>query len=129
MVEERKRRAWHWNKRRMFEVRTIDFSQNRIEGVWTRGNGEETGPLLLDSCELQQFTGDRDMYGEEIYEGDIVDDTCQRIGIPQSTHVVKWNEEDACFCLCDYRGINLPWKPHLLRVIGNRYEDPDILDK
>jgi len=122
-------RAWNWNRKQMFEVRYIDFLKNEISGTWFRGDPEETGVLQLDSCELQQFIGFHDMNGYEIYEGDIVDDTCGRIGIPQSTHIVKWNEKDAGFCVYDYRGTNLPWKPHLLLVIGNIYENPDILDK
>ena len=122
-------RAWHWNKKRMFEIQAIDFSRHEITCDGFEYDQAETEVLPLDSCELLQFTGFHDREGHEIYEGDIVDDTCGRIGIPQSTHVVKWNEEDAGFCVSDYRGTNLPWKPHLLLVIGNRYEDFDLLDK
>ena len=124
-----KLRAWNWNRKQMFEVQNIDFIKNEISGVWFKGDPQETGLLKLDSCEVQQFTGLHDMNGYEIYEGDIVDDTCGRIGIPQSTHIVRWNENEAGFSVYDYRGIHLPWKPHLLVVIGNIYEDSDILDK
>lgn len=122
-------KAWHWNRKRMLEVQGIDFSRQEISCRGFGNDQPETGVLPLDSCELLQFTGIYDREGHEIYEGDIVDDTCGRIGIPQSTHVVRWNGENAGFCVCDYRGTRLPWKPHLLLVIGNRYEDRDLLDK
>lgn len=124
-----KLRAWPWNKKRMFFVGHIDFSKNEISGLWADDGGKETGVLPLDSCELLQFTGLYDMKGHEIYEGDIVDDTCGRIGIPQSTNVVKWNDKESAFAVFDVRSQKMPWKPHLLLVIGNVYEDADLLDK
>ena len=76
-----KYRAWHRQRKRMFEVRSIDFFLNQVNGVWTGSGPEETGPVNLASCRLMEFTGLCDMKGREIYEGDIVDDTTNRIGI------------------------------------------------
>ena len=86
-----KYRAWHRQRKRMFEVRSIDFFLNQVNGVWRVG--PETGPVNLDSCRLMEFTGLCDMKGREIYEGDIVDDTTNRIGIQQNTLVVRWNDK------------------------------------
>ncbi|MFC1533495.1 YopX family protein [Thermodesulfobacteriota bacterium] len=128
-MEGKKYRAWHWNKKRMYQVDHIDSSQQEITCWQPGGDEKETLVFPMDCCKLQQFTGFQDMYGEDIYEDDIVDDTCGRIGIPQSTHIVQWDKKDAEFYLHDYRGTIIPLKPHLSRVIGNKYKDRDILDR
>jgi len=111
----------------MFEIRSIDFSLNQVSGVWSGAGSEETGPVSLDSCRLMEFTGLCDMKGREIYEGDIVDDTTNRIGINQATLVVRWNDKDAAFSLYDPRGKAIWWKPHLQEVIGNICENRSLL--
>jgi len=128
-MREIKYRAWHWQRKRMFEVRSIDFCLNQVTGVWTGIGSEETGPVKLESCQLMEFTGFCDMKGREIYEGDIVDDTTNRIGIQQATLVVRWNEKEAGFCLYDPRGRTIWWKPHLQEVIGNICENRSLLEK
>lgn len=122
-----KYRAWHRQKKRMFEVRAMDFFLNQVSGVWTGSESEETGPVDLDACQLMEFTGLCDMKGREIYEGDIVDDTTNRIGIQQSTLVVRWNEKEAAFTLYDPRGRAIWWKPHLQEVIGNIRENRSLV--
>jgi hypothetical protein len=113
----------------MFEVQFIDFSRNRVNGVWIGGGSEETGPVSLDSCRLMEFTGLCDMKGREIYEGDIVDDSTNRIGIQQNTLVVRWNDKEASFSLYDPRGNVIWWKPHLQEVIGNICENRSLVEK
>ena len=126
-MKEIKYRAWHWQRKRMFLVQSIDFSLNQVAGVWRDAVSEETGPVTLDSCRLMEFTGLYDMKGREIYEGDIVDDTTNRIGIQQSTLVVRWNEKEAAFSLYDPKGNAIWWKPHLQEVIGNICENRSLL--
>ena len=111
----------------MFAVRFIDFSLNQASGFWTGNGCEETGLLDLDSCRLMEFTGLYDMKGREIYEGDIVDDTTNRIGINQATLVVRWNDQEAAFSLLDPQGRTVWWKPHLQEVIGNVCENRSLL--
>jgi YopX protein len=124
-----KYRAWHRQRKRMFEVRSIDFSLNQVNGVWTGSGPEETGPVNLASCRLMEFTGLCDMKGREIYKGDIVDDTTNRIGIQQNTLVVRWNDKEAAFSLYDPGGKTIWWKPHLQEVIGNICEKRSLLGR
>jgi uncharacterized phage protein (TIGR01671 family) len=110
----------------MYSVTSIDFSKKEISGVMDR-QAEEVIPW--DACELMQYTGLRDMKGQPICEGDIVDDTHGRIGIQQSTRVVRWNEEEVGFGLYDSRNRQIWWKPHLFEVIGNIYEHRSLLSR
>ena len=119
-------RAWHRNRQRMFGVISIDFSKKEISGVMDH-QAEEVFPW--DACDLMQHTGLRDMKGQPIYEGDIVDDTHGRIGIQQSTRVVRWNEEEVGFGLYDDKNRQIWWKPHLFEVIGNIYENRSLLSR
>lgn len=119
-------RAWHRNRRRMFGVASIDFSKKEISGVVDLQTEEA---FSWDVCELMQYTGLRDMKNQPIYEGDILDDTHGRIGIQQSTRVVRWNDEEAGFGLYDAKNRQIWWKPHLFEVIGNIYENRSLLER
>ncbi len=70
----------------------------------------------LRNCVLMQFTGLKDKNGKEIYEGDIVKD---QDGIIDSVEF-----SDAMF---SYNIFALVAKSYLPEVIGNIYENPDLL--
>lgn len=82
---------------------------------------QERGFILL------QFTGLLDKNGKEIYEGDIVR-ISKRVKMPQ---IVGYIEDEACFGFVydsgePMRNIN-PSEIPLLEVIGNLYENPELL--
>lgn len=86
--------------------------------------------VMVDEDTIGQYTGLKDRYGTDIYEGDIVNcDECYG--------KIEWNEEYASFCLLiPYNdGNDVSFDEEMLydyadecRVIGNIYENPELLE-
>ncbi len=81
---------------------------------------------------LMQFTGLRDRTGKEIYEGDLLD-----VDVGNRIAVVEWFPPQVAFdtklvrCLETQYGlfralVNNQW-PYRCEVIGNIYENPELL--
>jgi len=71
-----------------------------------------------------QFTGLKDKNGKEIYEGDITADDIY------GNYTVKWSDNDCLFFLnheeLDSKDL-YKQKAEVIEVIGNIYENPDLL--
>lgn len=121
-VWHRKLKEWHYF-RIPYDLFPDIFP---VCGKMTKLNG-------LDYENWCQFTGLNDKNGKEVYEGDIVESSdCLRED--EGQYVVKWKDEDCCYRLyemdgkvwhCGFdkdevNGLNL-------KVIGNTYEDPELL--
>jgi hypothetical protein len=80
---------------------------------------------------LGQFTGLIDENGKEIYEGDIVT-FYYEVGendFRDELEVVKWDTENACFMFGDDICMLDGSRIRKLEVIGNIYENPELIKK
>jgi|SRR3990167_5855617 len=121
-MKEIKFRAWDKRAKMMkfgFFVGSIDGKARAVERI-------EPVQLSLpdDDLKLMQFTGLKDKNGKEIYEGDILSSKpltkkeTERIGTSNNI-VVEWNKEYACF--------NIGYPEYEHEIIGNIYENPELL--
>lgn len=129
MGREIKFRAW--NGMNMFEVCDIDFSNNKVGEMFRHSLRNEYD--TIEDVELVQYTGAKDSDGMEIYEGDVVQVTVLNVKerktelVPAvieyiapnfAVRVIKDNEV--------ILGDKDDWEG--LKVIGNIYENPELLE-
>ena len=114
-------RAWSIAAKKFDEEVAITLDGDLFE--WNEGSTDE-GSIFWkreDYYILSQFTGLKDKNGVEIYEGDIVqgwenNKYKQKIGEPFE---IKWD-------INCYNIWRMSW---LLEIIGNIYENPELVDK
>ena len=94
--------------------------------IWPYNENPSKNWLEGDKCELMQYIGLKDKNGKEIYEGDILKIETDIIG-----EVVF---KDGCFVnnssgwgLHTYLSMPTPYKIPEIEIIGNIYENPELL--
>ncbi len=136
--------------KKIFNLTNISFMKNSnnraiergCEGYWGDNHRDK---FSLDDIELMQYTGLKDSKGVEIYEGDIVkndndvnlviyfDD--KECGFRQSTNFKNPKIVNAPLYPQDRKRFNEPQYTNLplnfngKEVIGNIYENPELLKK
>ena len=121
MKREIKFRAWNTRNNTMYEIDRLEWGSDVL--MWGK---DEFNPLA--GSVLMQYTGLNDKNGKEIYEGDVV-----RIpeGYGGDSHykeangIVKY--EGAGFWVESYNWSDYSW--HELEIIGNIYENPELLQQ
>ena len=118
-------RAWHKEEKKMYEVSSIDFTNEEIT-VWVA-----SGKFLwfdFEDIEVMQWTGAKDIAETLIYEGDVVESK-RFFGIP-AVDGKPMNKSIRVFCV-EWEGntnsYGLDFTPAGLVVIGNKYQNPDLL--
>jgi len=120
-------RAWHKEKNIMLSLNDSVFSDNKIWYLNT---------LECDAVfDVMQFTGLKDKNRREIYEGDIVKrESVNRSAGGDGIYFVKWNDGYSMLGICDKYGFPTDYHnrfykiiPKKIEVIGNIYENPELL--
>ena len=122
-----KYRAWHKTWEELGKVKRIRFDdEGDVTTVLFEGKilGVNTH---VDEIKLMQSTGLKDKNGKEIFEGDIVKMSKDVYSEPTYYKVVR--HRGGAYCLeSKQHGCEL-WLRHTdCKVVGNVYEDPELLE-
>ncbi|MGG6249864.1 YopX family protein [Enterococcus faecium] len=129
-------RAWDKRKNVMRDVAVLHFTKNgKTNSIEYWINPTELKSYHVRNIDLMQSTGLKDKNGVEIFEGDVVaveNHPFQRkedsgVGMEiEGNYVVGWNQHDLTWCAGDLLLARL--KPYV-KVIGNIYENPELLEE
>ena len=93
--------------------------------LYSKDNGNSWSPNSIFHTDKNLFTGFKDKFGKEIYEGDILEITNQTSELKGSKVSVVFKE--GCFCDGYYGWRLSQHKEYNLEIIGNIYENPELL--
>lgn len=123
-MREIKFKAWVKELNEIREVEYINFLKKMISYP-NKFCKEYYLNADFDEIELMQYTGLKDEYGDEIYEGDIVT-------LHNSRYKVIFNMEQARFVLRDDKfEMEIPFTNNnneRMEIIGNIYENPELIE-
>lgn len=137
-------RAWYTEKEKMYEIAKVDMWGDPDQATCDLASAdEELFDIYLNEVETMQYIGIKDKHGREICEGDIIQTYFSfspgdaGYGMSQKPFVVKWEQSRAAFRaykpnaetlhlldIVDFFGM----QSKLYEVIGNIYENPELLD-
>ena len=127
-MREIKFRAWHKEIEKMFSVLKIDFVDEWVT-MWSKIAGQSYD--WIDNLVLLQYTGLKDSYGEEIFEGDIVEITLTRTQETRRGEVIYY-DGNACYLVKttmeDYFSF-MSADICKIEVLSNIYEKKELLDE
>lgn len=117
-------RAWHKEKRFLIKnILSINFKSNTLGYGYDEKDSIYICNLPLDKVNLLQYTNQKDINGNDIYDGDILVDKFGR------KRKVVWHGTYASFVFeipnsKDFDFMNLAYLRY--EIIGNIYETPEL---
>ena len=143
-MREIKFRAWDITYKKMYDVRGLNLENNRPAFFYGETHCLTRKQKNNSSWILRQFTGVQDLSGLDIYEGDIilvskVEDNFV-YSIDESEDIKVGDVGEVFYASCHFAlkmDLHIPDLSDLLsdqrvmncEVIGNIYENPELLDK
>ena len=127
-------RAFDLDEKKMKTVNSIDFT-NELITVYDKESLEHV--LSFSDVDLMQYTGLKDINNVEIFEGDIVEVSKERINFKDTT-IVKFDKGSASFVLVSqdndngYLSYDISYYNYnevYYRVLGNIYENKELLEQ
>ena len=96
---------------------------------------------LVDPATVGQYTGFQDRRGKKIFDGDLINyayEPGNGFWNAVQDYLIEWREfgfymqgiigTNKYACLCGYL-CSIPWAPDLVEVIGNRWDNPELLEE
>ena len=122
-MRELKFRAWDKKAKEWLNIETVMVY---LDGLLAQNINMDIYQIDRNNVELMQYTGLLDKQGKEIYEGDIVKghDSLEPVRIHG-----KVDFNDASFCIVSGIGSFYRWMDYDIEVIGNIYENSELLEK
>lgn len=112
-----------WDKLRK-EMSPVDALYQPFGGAFQRLDVLKSGRKIEDEAILMQFTGLKDRDGNDIYEGDILQEDDE-----YTSDVVEWCDFECGFATREwFSSRDLAKEAETLEIIGNIYENPELLD-
>lgn len=131
-MREYKFRAWDswWDKMHYFDfTKNIEVTpDDELKGLWIL-HKEGSVYAIQDKIKIMQYTGLKDKNGKEIYEGDLVlYDRNIHKDIDTAKFKVVWAKDRYVLQEIKHKYYidDVTWE--LVEVIGNIYENPELLE-
>lgn len=127
-MNEIKFRVWDKENKEMLKVQELDFADTFYGGRLAIRTDQYNDYFDLEDMILMQYTGLKDKNGKEIYEGDIIRAT-KRTDLELNYHNFKVFMHNGCYMFGNYNAHEFFDKFNFKEVIGNIYENKDLLEK
>ena len=124
-MREIKFRIWDTENKEMLKVQELDFEPTFYGGRIAIRPDQYNDYFDTEDMILMQYTGLHDKNGKEIYEGDIV-----YVVSKDENAFILWDEETARYII-QFNGWCADFDNYYgkeLEVIGNIYDNPDLLE-